>query len=292
MEQVPVTMVTYGPGDPLPRAVLDDWLEFVGVAPARLIFATTDEEAASPSVAALRAQVPFAEVLEIQRCGRGLTTVEGEALVNAAERATTPWLLFFKLDTLPYATEDRGWLGRALAEIARGGYTGFTGSSRWPDLADAGDGWRKTQRFSLNFGLLPRAFFLDVMKNDCAEQLAMVSSGELSKHERFFIERSIEARLRATGGWNLYRPETPGWTVFHVNAWGDELARIRERYRRRVGIEPFLNDGAPRAQEAWRSPRWERYYGAPRPGLARRLRLWAGRVRRRGRSTDRPGRDA
>ncbi|MEM8758329.1 MAG: hypothetical protein AAGF47_11170, partial [Planctomycetota bacterium] len=240
-----VTMITYGPGDPVPAGPMADWLEFVGDPRPRLLFATTDAEARSDSVAALQRDVPGVSVLEIEQRGRAPIEIEAEALVAAARRATTRWLLFFKLDTLPFRIGRDRWLAEVLAQIEAAGCSGFAGSARWPDLTPAGDGWAKTQRFSLNFGLIERERFLRIVERESAQALEKVRVGGVRSAERFFVEAAIERDQRDAGRWNLFLPETPEFSVFHVNVWGEKLERVRERYRRRIGIGPFLNTAKP-----------------------------------------------
>ncbi len=73
----------------------------------------------------------------------------------------------------------------------------------------------------------------------------------------------------------LRRVDTPGWRVFHVQQWDHRLFETRELFRRGVGISRYLN----RVHEDCLLS-FDYYYNYPKPPFLRRLKVWAGRVRR------------
>ena len=61
--------------------------------------------------------------------------------------------------------------------------------------------------------------------------------------ERYLVEVAFERYIERHGKYTLVKVEDPTWTVFHTNASGPRLVRIREDYVARRNIEPFMNAG-------------------------------------------------
>ena len=261
----PYTLVTYSTGSVMVREVLDDWMEFLSPKPRAVVFAVPGGPAPPPIYGQLRDEGRIDHLLFIPPRGRSSNELYLEGVRAAVEAATTDWVVLFKLDALPYRAGSDGWLAKAIEVAERHGCFGLTGSFRSHDLVPGPEGFSRTRRFSENFSLFRRRVWLDLIDR-------RFKAGETS---RYGYEVVVETHLESTGDYNLFRPETPEWTVFHINQWGEDLRRIREQYRARRNIAAFMNVGVPLDRDEPR-PRWQKYYGYPLPPLLRRARARVG----------------
>eukprot|EP00487_Bulimina_marginata_P000335 TRINITY_DN10601_c0_g1_i1.p1 TRINITY_DN10601_c0_g1~~TRINITY_DN10601_c0_g1_i1.p1 ORF type:complete len:123 (-),score=0.10 TRINITY_DN10601_c0_g1_i1:38-406(-) len=106
------------------------------------------------------------------------------------------------------------------------------------------------------------------------------SKEHILRDNRFIVEHAIESYLFISGNRLLFKVETPAWSVFHVNAWEEDLIPIRESFRARKNIEKFLNTGVPLSKMPWQVPPHAIYYGAKRKPFLSRLKVFFGRVKR------------
>jgi len=252
------------------REVLDDWMRFLSPRPQAVVFAVSAEIDPPPVYNELRDEGRIDRLLFNPSRGRSLSVLDLEGVRAAIEAAATDWVLLFKLDTLPYRVGSEGWLGEAIQVAEQHGYFGLTGSFRSHDLVPGPEGFSKTRRFSQNFSLFRREAWMDLVNKG-------FRSGETS---RYAYEVLVETHLKVTGNYNLFRPETPDWTVFHVNQWGEDLRQIREQYRARRNIAAFMNVAVP-LDPTEPLQQWQKYYGYPRPTLLRRARTRVGAWRRK-----------
>jgi hypothetical protein len=266
----PYTLVTYSTGSVMVREVLDDWMEFLSPRPRAVVVAIPGEPAPPPIYGQLRDEGRIDRLLVIQPLGRSVNQTALAGTRAMFEAAETEWILDIRLDVLPYRIGFDRWVTDLLRVVDEHGYFGFTGSFRARDLVPGPGGFSKTQRFSENFAFFRRDEFLDLIDKHLAP----------GESVRWAYELIVEAHLEATGNYNLFRPETPEWTVFHINQWGEDLRRIREQYRARRNIAPFMNTGVRLGPTEVR-PRWEKYYGYPRPPLLKRARRFVGAWRRK-----------
>lgn len=182
----------------------------------------------------------------------------------------------------PYAaTAQPGWIDRLIDDIERHGYWGATGSFRPFDVRQGACGGFVTQCFSQNFAVFRREEWLQAVESEGGDLVRRMAIRHLVPGDRFETERAVDAYVRKKGLLLRFVADTSERSIFHVNQWGDRLLELRQRYRRREGIEPYLNVPVPEPGGLGEVHPWQRYYGHPKPPLLKRLRIWAGKHRRR-----------
>jgi hypothetical protein len=275
-----LNLVTFSTGAEMVREVLDDWEEFLGGRPRGVRFAVSPAFGAPSIYEELEREGRIDELLRIDPAGRSVGEVDAEALRRVVEASDSEWVLLVKLDTLPYRQGHEGWLADAFERIERHQLFGLTGSFRSLDLTPLEPGYCTTRKYSNNFSIFRRDEWLEVIESSVGRNFdgPMGHSRYPDALLRFANEVAIETHLRDRNRPMLLRWESPAWSVFHVNVWGETLRRVREDYRARKNIAPFLNSGTPLPRRL-RHP-WEHYYGYPPPPWSKRVRIKFGEWRR------------
>ena len=276
-----VSLCTYSTGQSMVREVLDDWLQFLGGRPKRVIFAVSSLTETPLVYEELRREGLIDLILDIKANGRSVMEVEPEATRSVVEAAHTEWVLLIKLDTLPYRSGHDDWLTRAMERIQRHGLFGMTGSSHMMTLTTLEEGYSLTQKFSNNFSIFRRSDWLNTL-GTCVgqgyDQGIACSPQFQGDNLRYINEYAIESYLERTGRHMLVKHESDEWSVFHVNIWGESLRKVRTSYRNRQRIRRFLTTGSPPGGP-FRYP-WQKYYGYPKPPIITLMRIVLGRWRR------------
>ena len=272
---------TYSTGSIMVREVLEDWLSFLGGRPKQIVFAVSPSDNPAPIYNELLAEGLIDDIVYVDLRGRSVQETDAEATRAAIEAAKTEWILFTKLDTLPYRKGHEHWLDEAMQIIKKHNCLGLTGSFPSLDMQSLEAGYSKTQKLSNNFAILQRSQWLEILDTYVGKNfdgLLTQNPVYTKDYLRFTTEAAIEAFLQDNQQYMLVRQETPEWTVFHINVWGKKLRHVRDRYLARENILPYLNTGKPQA--IGYHP-WEVYYGYPKPRLLKRIRNFVGRWRRK-----------
>ena len=167
------------------------------------------------------------------------------------------YLLFFKQDTLPYRADHTDWIEESISLFAADKKLfAITGTSPGPAfLGEADNEFWCLERISENFALIPRRHHVDAMRL-CERFWASGWRGVnpfLHIHPvaaRCLIECAWDKYCRDKGMRALMRKEDDSWNLFHTNASGEELMWLRERNRRREGLDRFYNRQGPRFRQA------------------------------------------
>jgi hypothetical protein len=267
------------------REVLMDWIAFLGGKPHQVIFAVSPCLNPPPIYEALRLEGLIDRVIYLDPKGRSIYEADAEGIRLTMEAAETEWVLMVKLDTLPFRSGHDHWLDEAMQAIRDHGCLGLTGSAgrSYRDAKFLVQGYSRTQKFSNNFSILRRDDWLRIQDAEVGKALESQSSGATRNPQfsgddlRFANEAAVEAFLEAHGQSMLLKWESMSWSVFHVNVWEEQLGRVRDRFRQRQRIAPFLFEGKPARPEY----EWEMYYGWPKPSWHKRIRIWVGKYRQR-----------
>ena len=227
-----LTLCTYSTGSNMVREVLEDWLSFLGGRPARTIVAASPADALPPVYHEMLQDGTIDQILPIEPQGRGIAQLEPEAVRLSVEAAPTEWVLLIKLDTLPYRRGHDDWLEQAMRRIEQHRLFGLTGSFLPGPTESLEDGYSLTAKYSNNFSIFRRDQWLPIVHSavgaDFRGPLGLDRfPGDLI---RFATEAAIEAHLAETGQRMLMRWESPDWSVFHVNVWGEQLRRVRDDF--------------------------------------------------------------
>lgn len=264
-----LSMVTANYGDAsVFRHVLGDWFAFLGGKPRQVIVLDNGSDAATREVTYACFKDGLIDKLLLVApddpdVGKHQSYI---AEHTVAAIASQPYLLFFKIDCLPFRKGHDTWLAEAFEALERPDTFAVGGSFNKPAFHhDAQPGWYFSARCSLNFALMKRERFMAAMEEFAGGFFASGYRGD--KPTRYFIEDGFQWYMARHGLYTLVRVEDPTWTVFHTNVHGPRLEKVRTDYLARRRIERYLNCGMDP------DPGRHRYYGAPRDPLARRLRL-------------------
>jgi hypothetical protein len=274
-----ITLCTFSTSHDMVREVLENWLTFLGGRPKQIICSVSTTNYPPPH-SQLQGEGLIDQIAYLEPCNRTPQDIDPDARLAAIKAAKTNWILSVSLDTIPFRKGEENWLDDALSAVEQHKCFGFTGSFNAPDMQPLGDGYSKTQYFSLNFAIFRRTDWLKIIDTYLGSNLdgPLIQNLNLKESNfRFRQEAAVVAFLRENQQYMLVRQETPQWTVFHVNVWGKQLRNVRERYLARKNIHPYLNTGMP---EKKRFYPWDRYYGYPKPSLLKRMRIWFGKKRR------------
>lgn len=249
LEQCTLAVSGYGGGRAL-RTVLLDWFEFLGGRPGEVVYV----DGGSPSSTTRRLTGLLHEGL-IDKLEL-LTPAHWE---NSFDRcyiqeyqsgrlATRPYIIFVKLDVLPYRRGHDGWLAEDLAALDRPGVFAVT-FSHLIDPPVGRDGPYLVYDFlSLNYGIIKRETFHRSLEEQIGPFIESGFRGEYPgniecepQYRRALLEWAWQNHCRRHGLRTLARPESPDWTIIHVNKSGRKLLEYRRKYRRREGVEKYFD---------------------------------------------------
>lgn len=276
-----LTLTTFHIGSINTLIVLQDWIRFFGRIVRNVRVVTCTEFPASFSLDEFKSSFPSAELVDLNRKSQSVTEMDSFAVCHAISTAATAWVALVKLDTLPYQSDlAQNWINQAIDAASDRGCWAITAfqTHRCRHVSDL---YSETQSFSQNLAICHRDSWCSLFARYGGGLRDRVFGRSNSADDRYGMESAIEIGLAQEGWWNLRLVDRDDLSVFHVNRWGDELLRIRERYQRRDGVRPYFNGEGPLEAPVWTLPPWRRYYGTARPSLLRRARTWVGQVRRR-----------
>jgi hypothetical protein len=199
---------------------------------------------------------------------------------TAGAIARKPYILFFKIDTLPYREGHDNWLEEAINYLDRDDVFAVGGSFNLPSkLHDAWPGWYFSYKCSLNFSLMKRSRFMAAMHELAGSFITSGFKGEnpgeaigLGKG-RYLVEVAFEEYIQRHKMYTLCKIEDPTWTVFHTNTLGERLKKTREKYFARKDIKRFMNVGFSDEEP---NPAKAIYYGKPPVPIVKSLQIMFG----------------
>jgi hypothetical protein len=239
-----VSMVSANFGNGLAyREILLDWFKFLGGKPGEVIVVDGGSDSDTQKVYWELYQEGLIDKLQIiaphhqdndkERCFIQEYT--------AGAIASKPYVLWFKIDTLPYREGHDGWLEEAIDYLDRDEIFAVGGAfNRTFKHFDAWPGWYFIQACTINFSLMKRSTFVAVMEECAGEYIASGFQGE-HKFGRYLLEAAFIAYMEAHNQYTLCKVEAPSWTVFHTNAQDEYLQEVREKYLAREDVKTFMN---------------------------------------------------
>ena len=274
-----VTLVTLTYPNEGAEVILKDWVDFVGDALASILVVSPACFQESPIFKRWLTLFPTLRFLFVGDPKGHPDQYFALGVLTAMEQVQTEFCLFVKLDVLPFRNGNDHWVDESIAKLISNGAFAFTGSERWPKTEFIDANYGKTHRISLNFAVYRPKQYLEIVEKSNPRFVKLARECKTTFEDRFSLESSVEQWLESNGGFNLVRSEDANWSVFHIHQFDEALARIRGRYRDRIGINAFLNRIDPNRKEPWEYHPWDRYYGMPRPGFLRRVRIRLGALR-------------
>jgi hypothetical protein len=247
LDEISLLTANFGDG-PVIREVLNDWLQFLGGRPGQIILADngSDRETQQSCWECYRDGLIDKLLLVSQdHCdtGRDLTYIIEHA---APAIATKPYVLFFKIDSLPYRRGYEDWIVEAIEYLERPDTFAIGGSFNVDSRHhDAWPGWYFSDRCSENFALMKRERFIAAMEQYAG---SFISSGfrgtpptQNPDESHYLIELAFETYMKKHGLYTLAKVEDPNWTIFHTNVHGQRLREVRQRYMARCDVARYMN---------------------------------------------------
>jgi hypothetical protein len=196
-----VSMVSANFGNGLAyREILLDWFKFLGGKPGEVIVVDGGSDSDTQKVYWELYQEGLIDKLQIiaphhpdndkERCFIQEYTV--------AAIASKPYVLWFKIDTLPYREGHDGWLEEAIDYLERDEIFAVGGAFNrsYPHL-DAWAGWYFIQACTINFSLMKHSTFVAVMQEFAGEYIASRFEGT-HQFGRFLLEKHLAHICRLT----------------------------------------------------------------------------------------------
>jgi hypothetical protein len=254
--------------------ILHDWLAFLTTPPLEMLIYAPNDAAIAREIERLAQEFRVPWQVIPMRPEDDLKHNETQIMNRMVQEANGAYLLLVHLDTLPFRGDgqETAWLQEVFARLASDDRLRFfsgCGVRFLEDELEPSGKYRRTQRFSNNFGLISKEFWMAAM---AAHPVAAMTN---DVGQRYHSEWAIEEELRQKNLFGLRPVDGMDWRVFHVHHWDGRLLKTRELFRRGVKIKRYLN----RIHDQQMHP-WIYYYNYPKPPWLRRVRIWAGKLRR------------
>ncbi len=273
-----VSMVSANFGNGLAyREILLDWFKFLGGKPGEVIVVDGGSDSDTQKVYwelyqeglidKLQLIAPHHQDNDKERCFIQEYT--------AAAIASKPYVLWFKIDTLPYREGHDGWLEEAIDYLDRDELFAVGGAfNRTFKHFDAWPGWYFIQACTINFSVMKRSTFVAAMEECLGEYIASGFEGE-NKFGRFMLEKAFIEYMEAHNQYTLCKVEDPTWTVFHTNAQDEYLQEVRTKYLARENVKTFMNPCLTKDMSQFL------YYGKPpvRSSMMQKMRMAFGETK-------------
>lgn len=243
-------------------AVLDDWVDFFGSSPSRLIAVGPPDPGVQESIQSWGKKRNVPIVLAAACEAKDILPNETKYLNHQFEVAATDLVALIKLDTFPAREGYSDWFSESLYLMRSTGAQFITGSTKpfRADEATVDPDFLLTRRVSNNFLVIEAPVWRRFQK-----------LGSKLNHDfgRYFTEGAIEKICERDGDFGIRRLNSSNWRVFHTQAWGQEATRVRDAVKAggRV-LKPFLEGYQ---DDLFGRPLWEQYFMYAKPS---RLKIW------------------
>ncbi len=273
-----VSMVSANFGNGLAyREILLDWFKFLGGKPGEVIVVDGGSDSDTQKVYWELYQEGLIDKLQIiapqhQDNDKDRCFIQE---YTAGVIASKPYVLCFKIDTLPYREGHDSWLDEAIDYLDRDEVFAVGGAfNRTFKHFDAWPGWYFIQACTINFCLMKRSTFVAAMQECAGEYIASGFQGE-HKFCRYLLEEVFIAYMEAHNQYTLCKVEDPSWTVFHTNAQDQYLQEVREKYLAREDVKTFMNPFLTKDMSQFL------YYGKPpvRSSMIQKMRVAFGETK-------------
>lgn len=262
--------------------VLQDWFQFLGGKPGEVVVVDCGSNAETQAVKWQLFQNGLIDKLQViqpnhpdnaDRKNSGYLKDFAAWLI-----ASKPYVLLFRIDTLPYREGHENWLEEAIAYLDREDVFAVSGSFNLPAKHhDAWPGWYFTHKCSHNFALMKRSMLLAAIYEYADDFIRSGFTGtnpaDPTGDPRGVFEFALEEYMQRHNIYTLCKKEDPTWTVFHTNVHEKQLQQAREKYLARQGIDRYINVGDSIEVPV---PANALYYGQPPVSLLKQLRIAVG----------------
>ncbi len=229
--------------------VLCDWFEFCGGRPGQVVLLDNGSVSSTQEACWNCYNQGLIDKLLLVRpdhcdTGRNINYI---AEHTAPAITSKPYVMFFKIDCLPWRKGHENWLVEAMAHLERPDVFAVGGSFNC--VAKHHDGWEPSWYFadkcSENFALMKRETFMAAMEESMGGYISSGFRGEsfVKTHDEqhYLIELAFERYMQKHGMYTLARVEDESWTVFHTNVHNERLEKVRRAYRERRNVSRYMN---------------------------------------------------
>ena len=245
-----LSMVTANFADgPVVADVLGDWFDFVGGRPGQVVLLDNGSDRATQEACWSCYQNGLIDKLLLIRADHCDTGRDINYIAEHTAPAITskPYILFFKIDCLPWRKGHDQWLVEAMQQLERSDVFAVGGSfncvARHHVSADPG--WYFADKCSENFALMKREHFIDAMESAMGGYISSGFRGNSfvtsNDEKHYLIELAFERYMKANNLFTLTRIEDETWTVFHTNVHNERLEKVRQDFRDRRNVRKFFN---------------------------------------------------
>jgi hypothetical protein len=247
LDKVALIGLNFGDGHVF-RDVLEDWFAFLGGRPGQVVIVDNGSDKKTHSAiyeVYCEGMIDKLVLVQPGHCDTGNHQVYLGAHTSAAV-ATKPYLLWFRVDVLPFRQGHAEWLSEAISYLDRDDVFAVGGSFNIGSKHhDAWPGWYFSDKCSENFTLIKRSEFIRAMQEFCGEYICSGFAGQnpATGQERHLMEVAWERYIQTHKKYTLVREEDSTWTIFHTNVHGERLTKVRTDYFARKGVAKFLNAG-------------------------------------------------
>lgn len=258
------------------KDVLMDWFRFLGGKPGEVVVVDGGSDISTQTVYWELYKAGLIDKLQVIQSNHEENNKETcyiqEYTVGAI--ASKPYLLWFKIDTLPYREGHDNWLEEAINYLDRDDVFAVGGAfNRAWEHREAWPGWYFCGACTINFCLMKRSTFIATMQEFAGSYIDCGFKGE-HPFGRFLVEKAFIEYMAAHKVYTLCKIEDPTWTIFHTNAQNKDLQTIRQRYLEREDVERYINPALSKDVTQFL------YYGKPpeNAGIVKQLQIAFGQT--------------
>lgn len=232
------------------RPVLRDWIEFIGGRPGEIVYVDGGSPRSTVRRLTGMLQEGLIDRLELLTPGH-FENHRDRCYIQeyrAGRLASLPYIMFVKMDTLPFRRGLSNWLAEDMAALDRHDVFAITHSHQDnPPIGREGP-YFVFDFTSLNFGLMKRSVFERSIEDQIGDLVRSNFRGEYpakirteERFKRMLVEWLWHHQVIEHGLKTLGRAESIDFTINHVNKRGRDLLRIRRAYRARKGLDRFYD---------------------------------------------------
>jgi hypothetical protein len=258
--------------------ILEDWFRFIGGKPGEVVVIDGGSDLGTQEVYWALLKAGKIDKLQVIRPEHP-DNHKDKCIIQeyfAGALASKPYILFVKMDTLPFRVGHEDWLEEAIGYLERPDVFAVSGAANY-DIRHqvAWPGWYYSRKCSLNFALMKRSHFMVAMHEFAHDYImsGFTTGNPLAgtAAHRYVVETAFERYMERHGRYTLTQEEDADWVVAHTNLCDDALARARARFYEGKAVTRYLE-----RRDAARQP-FAVYYGQPEVTAIRRLRIAFGR---------------
>jgi hypothetical protein len=262
--------------------ILQDWFKFLGGKPGEVVVVDGGSDIETQTVYWNLFQDGLIDKLQVIQSNHE-DSDKAKCYIReytAGAIASKPYVLSFKIDTLPYREGHDNWLEEALDYLERENVFAIGGSFNFASKHhDAWDGWYFSHKCSLNFSLMKYSTFMAAMHEFAGSYITSGFKGEnpgqATGQPRHWVEVAFERYIQKHNVYTLCKIEDPTWTIFHTNTKAERLQKTREKYLARKDIKRYMNLGLSEQPPNF-SLLPQYYYGQPPMNIIKKLRILFG----------------